>query len=73
MEADISKNHAVCLYYSSGSLYTINNGRIKGPYQNYEELASKHDEHWSEYDIYYSWDRFQKLGKPDKVVLRSGN
>lgn len=70
VESDPSKNHAVCVYHSAGSLYIIDVGKIKGPYETHEDIASNHHKGWSEYDIYYSWDKYQKLGPPDKVVHR---
>ena len=71
VESDPSKGHALCVYQSSGSLYTINNGRMMGPYNTYEDIASDHHEGWSEYSIYNSWDKYQKLGPPDKLVHRN--
>jgi len=70
VESDESMNHVVCVYRSDGSLYVINNGRMEGPYQNYEDIASAHHEGWSSYEIHYSWDKYQKMGPPDKVVDR---
>jgi len=70
VESDPSKNHVVCVYQSSGSLYTINVGRIKGPYGAYEDIAFDHHKDWSKYDIYHSWEKYQKLGSPDQVVYR---
>jgi len=68
--SDESMNHVVCVYRSDDSLYVINNGRMEGPYQNYEDIASVHHEGWSSYEIYYSWDKYQKMGPPDKVIDR---
>ena len=70
VESNPSKNHAVCVYPSSGSLYTINVGRIEGPFQTYEDIAFDHDKDWSEYDVYYSWEKFQQTRPPDKVIHR---
>jgi len=70
VESDISKNHVVCVYQSSASLYTINNGIIEGPFTTYEDIAFEHDETWSQYDVYYSWNKFQEFGYPDEVVYR---
>lgn len=70
VESNPSKNHVVCAYESSGSLYTINVGRIEGPYQTYEDIAFNHDKDWSQYDIHYSWMNYQQLGRPDEVVYR---
>lgn len=70
VESDESMNHVVCVYRSDGSLYVINNGRIEGPYQNYEDIAFAHHEGWSSYEIHYSWDKYQKMGPPDRVVDR---
>ena len=71
VESDESMNHVVCVYRSDGSLYVINNGRMEGPYQNYEDIASAHHEGWSSYEIHYSWDKYQKMGPPDKVFHRN--
>ena len=68
--SDESMNHVVCAYRSDGSLYVINNGRMEGPYQNYEDIASAHHEGWSSYEITHSWDKYQRMGPPDKVVDR---
>jgi hypothetical protein len=68
--SDESMNHVVCVYHSDGSLYVINNGRMEGPYRNYEDIASAHHEDWSSYEIHRSWDKYQKMGPPDKVVDR---
>ncbi|MBA7577301.1 hypothetical protein ES708_19148 [subsurface metagenome] len=70
VESDESKNHGVCVYHSDDSLYSINNGIMMGPYRTYEDIASDHHESWSEYSINYSWDKYQKMGPPDKVVDR---
>lgn len=67
VESNERYNHAVCVYHYDGLLYAINNGRIEGPYQTYEDIASNHHEDWSRYEIHYSWDKFQKLGPPDEV------
>lgn len=71
VESDPSKNHAVCVYHSSGFLYIIDLGRIKGPYQGYEDIAFSHHKDWSGYQIYNSWDKYQKMGPPSLVVSRS--
>jgi len=71
VESDQRFNHVVCVYHADGSLYTVNSGRIQGPYQSYEDIASDHHEGWSRYEIHYSWDKFQNLGPPDKVVHRN--
>ncbi|MFC1955073.1 transglutaminase-like domain-containing protein [Chloroflexota bacterium] len=70
VESDPSKGHAVCVYQSSGSLYTINVGRIEGPFETYEDIAFDHHKDWSKYKIYYSWGDYQKQGYPDEVVYR---
>jgi len=70
VESDPSKGHAVCVYQSSGSLYTINVGRIEGPFETYEDIAFDHHKDWSRYKIYYSWGDYQKQGYPDEVVYR---
>ncbi len=70
VESDESMNHVVCVYRSDGSLYVINNGRMEGPYQNYEDIAFAHHEDWSSYGIHYSWDKYQKMDYPDEVVYR---
>ena len=68
--SDESMNHAVCVYRSDDSLYVINSGRMEGPYQNYEDISSAYHEGWSSYEIHYSWDKYQKMGPPDKVIDR---
>jgi len=70
VESDESKNHTVCVYHSDDSLYSINKDKMMGPYKTYEDIAFNHHESWSKYSIYHSWDKFQKLGPPDKVVYR---
>jgi hypothetical protein len=70
VESDISKNHAVCVYQSSGSLYTINVGRIEGPFQSYEDIALDHHQDWSQYDLHYSWESYQQLKRPDETIYR---
>jgi len=62
VESDPSKGHALCVYKSSGSLYTNNFGRIEGPYQTYEDIALDHHKDWSKYSLYYSWGNYQKVG-----------
>lgn len=71
VESEPRRGHTVCVYQSAGSLWTIDVGRIKGPYQTYEDIAFDYYKGWSEYDIYHSWDKYQKLGPPDKVVHRN--
>lgn len=71
VESDESRNHVVCVYHSDDLLYSIDNGRIKGSYETYEDIASDYYPFWSEYDIHYSWDKKQKLGPPDKVVYNN--
>ncbi|MFC1903381.1 transglutaminase-like domain-containing protein [Chloroflexota bacterium] len=71
VESDESMNHVVCVYRSDGSLYVINSGRMEGPYRNYEDIAAAHHEDWSSYEINYSWDKYQKMDPPDKVVHRN--
>jgi hypothetical protein len=70
VESNLSRNHAVCVYDLSGSLYSVNVGRIEGTFDSCEDVAFAHDEDWSEYDVYYSWEVFQQLGQPDEVVYR---
>ncbi len=70
VESDMSKNHGVCVYPSSGSLYIMNVGRIEGPFQTYEDIALDHHEDWSEYGLYNSWETYQQLKKPDEIVYR---
>ena len=48
----------------------VNNSKMMGPYKTYEDIAYDHHEGWSEYSIYYSWDKYQKMDPPDKVVCR---
>ncbi len=68
--SDPSKGHAVCVYHSPSLLYTINVGRIEGPYQTYRDIAFAHHKDWSRYRLYYSWSTYQELGYPDEVVYR---
>jgi len=68
--SDESMNHVVCVYHSDGLLYVINNGRMEGPYHNYEDVASAHHESWSSYEVHYTWDKYQNMGPPDKIVDR---
>ena len=71
IESDESRNHAVCVYHHDDLLYIINNGRIEGPFQSYEEICIHHDDNWSSYEIRYSWVKAQKFGPADKVVYRN--
>jgi hypothetical protein len=68
VESDESKNHAVCVYHSNGSLNTIDSGGIKGPNRTFKDIADGYFAGWSEYGIYHSWDKCQKLGPPDKLT-----
>jgi len=70
VESDERMNHVVCVYRSDGSLYVMNNGRMEGPYQNYEDIAFAHHEGWSSYEIHYSWESYQQLKRPDEIVHR---
>ncbi|MGB2813816.1 MAG: transglutaminase-like domain-containing protein [Dehalococcoidales bacterium] len=70
VESDPSKNHGVCVYQSSDSLYIMNVGRIEGPFQTYEDIAFDHHQDWSQYDLHHSWENYQQLKKPDEVVYR---
>lgn len=68
--SDPSKGHAVCVYHPENSLYTIDLGKIKGPFETYEDIAFAHHRNWSSYEIYYSWDKYQLLGEPNEIVRR---
>ena len=70
VESNESMNHVVCVYRSGDSFYVINNGRMEGPYQNYEDIASAHHEGWSSYEIHYSWESYQQLKRPDVTIYR---
>jgi hypothetical protein len=73
IESDERRNHAVCIYQLNDSIYKIDNGRIGGPYQTYEDIALEHDKAWSSYTIYYSWEKYTKFGPADKAVYYRGS
>ena len=70
VESDPSRNHGVCVYQLSGSLYIMNVGRIEGPFQTYEDIAFDHHQDWSEYGLHHSWENYQQLRQPNETVYR---
>lgn len=68
--SDVQKNHALCAFFRSGRLYSINNGRVLGPYADYDEIAASHHPGWSEYHLYDSVESFRFTHVPSTVRKR---
>jgi hypothetical protein len=71
VSSDQSRNHAVCLYHLDGDLYIIDDRVIKGPYTDFESIASAYYDAWSSYEIRDSWETAYENEPPDEVFIRN--